>query len=171
MDAATEAAGPDGIVVSFRDDDVPRWRIPPGHRLERFTLSDGNLKFVRFASGVPLDNKTPAWAERGLSLSLPLAFNNRTAGHTIEIGVIARRAAAAPAAFLSLAYATQQAGNSGWQKLGLSNAFEVSTFRYDVPVARGGYVHPPVIVLHSDPSGSGKAAELLVLYVKLAGAR
>lgn len=163
---ARDAAGADGIAATFADRDAKRWHIPAGHQVTRFALADGQVKYVRFASAVPLDNKATAWAERGLSLSLPLAFTTQTAGRTIEIGVVARAAQVKAAPVLSVVYATQQAGNSGWRKIKLAAEFGLTTLTYDVPSAAGGYKHPPIIVLNADPSGGGRAIELLALYVR-----
>lgn len=163
---AVGAAAKDGVVVSFADEDAKHWRVPPGQKLERFALADGSLTFAAVSGHAPLNNRSPKWGDRGVSMELPVAFNNHTKGGRVEIGVIARRSQANGASFLSLVYATQQAGNSGWRKINLTNDFALSTFTYDVPNVAGAYRFPPIVVLNTDPAGNGRSADLLALYVR-----
>jgi hypothetical protein len=167
MKQMSDIAAGGGIALTFADNTVDNWRIAAGHRLERFTVSGGHAVFARLSSGVPLTNEVPTWSERGLSFSLPMGFSNRMNGAQIEVGVVARKARANSAENLHVVYATQQAGNSGWQKLALEPEFSLLSFKYDVPAVAGGYSIPAIIVLHSDASGAGRAAEVLGVYVKV----
>src|SRR5690349_19245485 len=79
-----------GYAITFSEADSPKWRLASGHRLERLALDESGSVFARLSSGVPLDRKSVAWADLGLSSSLGVDFNNRTNGQTIEIGFAAR---------------------------------------------------------------------------------
>jgi hypothetical protein len=159
-----------GYGVTFSQSDVPKWRIAEGHRLERFGVDGGEPAFVRLTSSTALNATTWEWATQGLSATFPVEFNNRTNGQTIEIGVVARAASSNSASTITVVYATQQAGNSGWQDIPVSGDFELKTIRFKVPkVAPGSYDKNPIIVLNSDRSGSGKSVEILGAYVKPVG--
>ena len=158
--------GPEGALVTFADNDFQRWRLPQHHRMERFVLAGGDQKYVRLTSLDKLNNKLAKWGDRGLSFVLPLEFNKKTSGRQVEIGVIARKSKSNPSANLSLAYATQQAGNSGWKKFVLTDAFKLYKFTYTVPAPGTGYKFPPILVVHSDPSGKGHAIELMAAYFR-----
>ena len=163
---ALNAAKKDGVVVTLANEHVKYWRVATGHELRRFAVAGEQTTFVTLTSRKKLNNRSAKWSERGASVELPLSFNNKTMGGRVEIGVIARRSQPSGAAFLSLVYATQQAGNSGWRKIKLTSEFALSTISYDVPRVAGRYRHPPIVVLNADPAGSGRAVDLLALYVR-----
>jgi hypothetical protein len=156
-----------GYAATFADPAASTWRLAQGHRLERFSLNDDGAVFARLTSDVPLNKETWDWATQGLSWSLPVTFNNKSNGKKIEIGIVARQSQANGADALYLAYATHQAGNSGWHKIDLGGSFRLSTFVFDVPkLEPGAYTAQPILVMHADPSGTGKSAEILGAYVK-----
>jgi hypothetical protein len=163
----TEVTALGGFAVTFAESDASRWQVAAGQKLERFSLGDGQYTFARLTNSGPLNNETPKWSDRGLSFTLPLEFSNRSKGRRVEVGVVARSAQANSAGAFSIVYATQQAGNSGWQVLELSPSFELKTFIYQVPSIDGDYQYPPVVVLHSDADGKGRSTELLGIYVKI----
>lgn len=156
-----------GYGVTFSQSDVPKWRIAEGHRLERFGVDGGEPAFVRLTSSTVLNATTWEWATQGLSVTLPVEFNNRTNGQMIEIGVVARAASSNSANVITVVYATQQAGNSGWKDLPVDGDFAMKTIRFKVPkIAPGTYTKQPIVVLNSDRSGGGRAVEVLGVYVK-----
>ncbi len=163
----TEVTALGGFAVTFAESDAPRWQLAPGQKLERFSLGDGQFTFARLTSSGALDNETPKWSERGLSFTLPLEFSNRSKGRRVEIGVVARSSQANSAGAFSIVYATQQAGNSGWQVVELSPIFELKTFVYTVPSIDGEFGNSPIVVVHSDADGKGHSTELLGIYVKI----
>jgi hypothetical protein len=155
-----------GFAATFADNGVQGWRLPEGYRLERFSIDGGRVAFARLSSSKPRSNELETWAERGLSYQFPVDLNNRSSGGRLEIGVVARRAQTNSSDYLYAAYATQQAGHSGWQRLQLLPQFNLQTFVFNVPAAPAGYSNQPIIVLHSDDTASGRAAEIIGVYVK-----
>jgi len=162
-----EAAMTGGYSLTFSQADNSKWQLGEGHKLERFGLDGADAAFARLTSNVPLNATTWEWSTQGLSAELPVEFNNRTNGQKIEIGVVARASAANSSNAVTVVYATQQAGNSGWHDLRLSSDFSLQTFVFDVPKRDpGSYDKMPIIVLNSDRSGGGKAVEIMGVYVK-----
>jgi len=161
-----QIAASGGLAVTFGDSNIQGWLLPPGHKLERFAVDGGQAVFARLTSSVALNDNTPTWAERGLSYAFPVDLAAKTNGARIEIGVIAKSASTNGSEALNIVYATQQAGNSGWQQFSLTPQFQLFTFTYDVPSLSDGYSNPPMVVLHSDQTGSGRAVEILGLYAK-----
>jgi len=156
-----------GYAATFAEPSAAAWRLAEGHRLERFSLNDQGAVFARLSSSKPLDAKSFDWPSLGLTWKLTQEFNNQTNGLPIEIGIVARQAATNGSNTLFVMYATEQAGNSGWKPIQLSSSFELKTIRWTVPrIEPGGYKNPPIVVLHSDATGSGKAIEILGVYVK-----
>lgn len=163
----TEAASGGGYAATFSSVDAAKWQIAAGHKLERFSVEGEDVSFARLSSNTPMDAATWEWATQGLSTTFPVDFNNQTNGGRIEVGVVARAPAANPAGTISVVYATQQAGNSGWRELTLGGEFALSTFTFDVPkVEPGTYTKQPIVVINADPSGAGRSAEILGVYVK-----
>jgi hypothetical protein len=162
----TAAAG-GGYAVTFADVDAKKWHVAEGHQLEKFSLDAGTAGLARLTSSAPLNPTTWEWATQGLSTAFPIAFNNQTGGRKVEIGVVARLAQAKSTDAISVVYATQQAGNSGWQKIPLTPEFELRKFIFSVPVLDPGpYTKEPILVIHADATGGGRAAEILGVYVK-----
>ena len=165
-DLKTAAAG-GGYAVTFSQADSTKWKIADGHQLERFAIDNGATAFVRLTSSVPLNAQTWEWSTQGLSTLFPVAFNNKTNSGKLQIGVIARRPATNGSKAISVVYATQEAGNSGWKDIPIGANFELTTFVFDVPHRDpGSYTKQPILVLNADRSGSGAAAEILGVYVK-----
>jgi hypothetical protein len=161
-----EAAQNGGHAVSFVQSDAGRWRVGQGHRLERFSIEGGEV-FARLTSQVPLNATTWEWSTQGLSVTFPVGFNNETNGQNIEIGVVARAPAANGSKEISVVYATQQAGNSGWRTIPLTGEFALNKFTFAVPrVEPGAYTKQPILVINADKSGSGHGAEILGVYVR-----
>lgn len=162
-----EAAEGGGYAVTFAQADSAKWQVGDGHRLEKFTIENGTTAFARLTSAVPLNAETWEWSTQGLSTSFPVEFNNKTNGGKLQIAVIARAPATNASKALSVVYATQQAGNSGWRDIKLGPHFEMTTFTFDVPKRDPGtYTAQPILVINADRSGAGAAAEILGIYVK-----
>jgi hypothetical protein len=165
--AMNEAAAGGGIAISFKGEDVGKWKLANGHRLERFSLDAAGPVFARLSSSMPLEWTSNQWPTQGLSVLLPRQFAEASNGRTVEIGVIARTAPVNGSPRITALYATQQAGNSQWQSIVLKPQFEMYKFTYTVPSLEGGYAAEPILVFHSDPSGAGHAVEMIGAYVKL----
>lgn len=162
------AAAGGGFAVSFVEADVRKWQLAEGQKLERFSLDAAGPVFARLTSPSALDKASVEWATLGLSLPLPVEFANMANGRKIEVGFVARAAQSNGSSEISAIYATQQAGNSGWQAITLKPSFEAYKFVYDVPRVDGGYTNGPIVVFHSDAAGSGRSIELIGAYVKFA---
>jgi hypothetical protein len=165
-----EAAKGGGYAVTFAHADAGKWQVAAGHRLEKFSVEGGDAAFARLSSSVALNRDTWEWSGQGLSTTFPVAFNNQTNGTKIEIAIVARAAAVNPSPALSVVYATQQAGNSGWQQIPLTAQLELKTFVFQVPeIAPGTYTAQPILVVHADETGEGRAAEILGVYIRQLG--
>ena len=161
-----EVAG-GGYAVTFSQNEASKWQVGEGHRIERFSLEAGSAVFARLSSSTPLNPTTWEWSTQGLSTTFPVEFNNATNGQEIEIGVIARAATANPSSEMSVVYATQQAGNSGWHPIALTGEFALTKFTFTVPkVDDGAYTKQPILVINADKAGGGKSVEVLGVYVK-----
>jgi hypothetical protein len=161
------AATGGGYAVTFAQADAGKWQVGEGHRLEKFTVDSGTTSFARLTSSVPLNAETWEWSTQGLSTLFPVGFNNTTNGGKLQIGVIARAPSTNGSKAISVVYATQQAGNSGWHDLKIGPNFEMSTFTFDVPKRDPGtYTAQPIMVINADRSGGGASAEILGIYVK-----
>ena len=166
---ANEATAAGGFAALFTEHDARQWRLAGGHRLERFSLDQTGAVFARLTSSAPVDKTSTDWEKQGLTVVFPVAFNNATAGKTVEIGFAARSSSANGADKVSILYATRQAGNSSWREFKLGADFQMFTFKYKVPVDDKPYVNGPIVVITSDPAGGGHAVELMGVYVKPAG--
>jgi hypothetical protein len=156
-----------GYAVTFAQGDSAKWQVGEGHRLEKFSVDSGTTSFARLTSSIPLNADTWEWSTQGLSTLFPVQFNNKTNGGKIQIGIIARAPATNGSKAISIVYATQQAGNSGWRDFKLGPHFEMSTFVFDVPKRDpGSYTAQPILVVNADRSGAGASAEILGIYVK-----
>lgn len=162
----SEVAFTGGVGATFADKDLPNWRLGIGHRLERYSLTGAEAVMARLISSERLDAKSVDWYSTTASFTLPIEFAQQSSGKKIEVGIIARSAAANGSPTLSVAYATQQAGNSGWKAIPLTTQFELTKFTYDVPALAQGYTNKPVIAFHSDAEGSGRAVEILGAYAR-----
>ncbi len=167
MRMSETAALSGGYAIMFSGPDSEKWKVAPGHQLEKFSVESGDAAFARLTSSAPLDTKTWNWATQGLSTSLPIEFNNQTNGQKVEIGIVARATAMKSTDAITVAYATQQAGNSGWKKIPVGRDFELFKFVFAVPqIEPGAYTHQPILVVHADATGGGRSAEILGAYVK-----
>lgn len=160
------AASVDGYSATFSESDIGKWKIADGHKIERFGSGSTGAVFARLTSSAALDKASVAWPTLGLSATLPVEFANLASGRRVEIGFVARSSQSNGSSELSALYASRQAGNSGWQSFQLKPDFELYKFHYDVNPVEGGYTNGPMIVFHSDATGSGKSVEFLGMYVK-----
>lgn len=165
-DIKSAAAG-GGYAVTFAPADAGKWQVGEGHKLERFSIDNGTTAFARLTSSVPLNAETWEWSTQGLSTLFPVAFNNKTNSGKLQIGVIARAPGTNASKAISVVYATQQAGNSGWKDIPIGPNFQLTTFVFDVPTRDpGSYTKQPILVINADRSGGGASAEILGIYVK-----
>ncbi len=155
-----------GVTATFAQTDIPAWQLAEGNKLERFALSGSATVFARLTSGSSLDKASVDWHKAATTLNIPLEFAQRTNGRTLEIGVIVRAAVSNGSTSVSIAYATQEAGNSGWQNFNLSPDFQLIKFKYKVPLVKAGYKNPPLIAFHSDADGGSRSIEMLGAYAK-----
>jgi hypothetical protein len=162
-----EVAAGNGFAVTFLDADLAKWQLAEGFKIERFSLGHNGPVFARLTSNTPLDEKSFHWPRLGLSALLPLQFGQDSNGQRIQVGVVARAANNDTTSAVSVAYATQQAGNTGWRKFNVKSEFQLFKFVWDVPVVETGYTASPILTLNSDPSGSGQSVEILGVYVKI----
>ncbi len=162
----SDVASAGGFAASFAENDAKRWRLSDGHRFERLSVGSSTAVVGRLASSVALEVSPPSWESQGLSIELPATFAQQSNGKRVEIGVIARapRSNASPA--LNAVFATRQAGNSGWRQFELGGEFQVQTIVFDMPEVPGGYTAQPIIVLHSDAEGQGRAVEILGVFAR-----
>ena len=156
-----------GFAATFTDADSRRWQLADGHKFERLALDSSNAALGRLSSSVPVDATPPSWESQGLSIELPISFAQQSNGKRIEIGIAARSARSNPSNVLTAVFATRQAGNSGWRNFKLSSELKIHTILFDMPFVESGYTSKPIVVLHSDAAGRGRAVEIVGLYVKL----
>lgn len=167
MRVMNDVAASGGMALTFDETSIKHWGIAPNHKFERFMINEGGTVFVRLTSSVPLVGETVPWNEKGLSFQLPLGMATKTNGKKIEVAVVARPSRNNGSNHINIVYATQQAGNSGWKKIILSGEFSLFKFQYDVPPVADGYTLAPIVVLHADDTGTGRAVEILGMYIKI----
>jgi len=165
--AMNDVAAGGGFAATFQEQDLLKWQIADGNRLERFSLPTSDAAFARLTSSAVLDKASVSWPSLGLSAKLPVQFAQAANGKRIQVGLVARSAQTNGSPQVSIVFATQQAGNTGWRTFELGQQFQLFKFVYDIPPVEGGYTATPIIVVHSDEAGSGKAIELLGVYVKV----
>ncbi len=163
----SEIAAGAGFVATFSQKDGNKWLLAQGHRLERFSLDGADVVFARLTSQSPLVRAPTQWESQGLSITLPVEFAQRSNGHRIQVGIVARSAPANGSSELNILYATQQAGNGGWNAIKVSQRFQLQTFDWFVPRVEEGYHSNPIVVVHADAAGEGRAVEILGIYVKI----
>ena len=163
---ASEAASRGGFAALFSEQDARRWRLAGGHRLERFSLDQSGAVFARLSSTVALDKTSTDWPAQGLTVIFPREFNNAMAGRTVEVGFAARAAPANGSDVVAVVYATQQAGNSGWKEFKLGADFQLYSFKFKVPKVETAFVNGPIVAISADPTGAGRAVELMGVFVK-----
>lgn len=164
----TQVSDNGGVAATFSDRDMASWQTGAGHKLERYSLGGGEAIMARLTSTLPLDPSSVDWRTSATSFVLPLEFAQRSNGKRIEVGIVARAPSTNASPRLAAAYATSQAGNSGWKGLALSGEFQLIKFFFDVPGVETGYQNQPLIAFHSDPEGQGRSIELLGAYARLA---
>src|SRR5262245_41224780 len=71
----------------------------------------------------------------GFSISLPDRIEVAASGKRVRVSA---RAAGASTAEFSVAYSTNEVGNSGWHEFTAGNRFEIKSFEFDVPPMREG---------------------------------
>ena len=166
VSAMEEVVSQGGFAASFADDDAKNWRLADGHQFERHAVDSARAVIARLSSSVPLDVSPPSWESQGLSIELPVTFAQQTNGRRIEIGIVARAAPTNTSGVLSAVFATRQAGNSGWRKFKLKPNFEVHKIVFDMPTIETGYTAKPIVVVHADAPGKGRAIELIGIFAR-----
>lgn len=74
----------------------------------------------------------------GYSIPLPDSFEAAVSGKRVRVTVFARAAGGSGSADFSLAYSTNDVGNSGWRVLRAGQSFEAKGFEWDVPEMEKG---------------------------------
>lgn len=162
----TAAAAGGGFAASFVEADIKKWQIAGGHKLERFSVDGSDVVFARLSSSVALSPQFARWEDLGLSMTLPSEFSEGNKGYAVEVGVVARKSPQNGSDTIGVVFATQQTGNSGWNKFPLTQEFQLFTFRWTIPPLEGAYSQNPVLVVHADTEGLGRSVEILGAYVK-----
>lgn len=166
MDEMKSISSQGGVAANFSDRDVKRWSLADGHRIERFSVQGSETVFVRLSSSAALGQPYSRWEDLGLSVKFPTEFLERNKGFAVEIGVIARQPSENASQVINAVLATQQTGNSGWNKLKLTGEFSVQTFKWTIPPSQAAYTAQPILVLSADSEGTGKAVEVIGVYMK-----
>ncbi len=159
-----EAASSGGFAATFSGASAREWRLTNGHRVERLSLNGAEPVMARLTSNTPLVRKNVV---DGLYIELTPEFANAANGKPIEVGLVVKASQTNPSSSVSVVYATQQAGNSGWHTFPVSGKFEVRAFTFDVPQRGEGYSSKPLISVRADETGSGAAVEILGVYAKI----
>jgi hypothetical protein len=166
MDEMNSISSQGGVAANFSDRDVKRWSLADGHRIERFSVQGSETVFVRLTSSVALGQPYSRWEDLGLSIKFPAEFMERNKGFPVEVGIIARQPSENASQVINAVLATQQTGNSGWHKLNLAGEFSVQTFKWTIPPSQAAYTAQPILVLSADSEGTGKATEIIGVFLK-----
>jgi hypothetical protein len=83
-------------------------------------------------------NATSAGRTGGFSIRVPDSIEAAASGERVRVTVNARSARGAGPAEFSLAYSTNEVGNSGWRKFMVGQQFQPMSFEFDVPTMRSG---------------------------------
>jgi hypothetical protein len=108
--------------------------VPGGMIARSSRIADG--KTVLHLSGGDAA-AAPIGHTGGLSIRLPDSMEVAASGKRVRVSVIAR-APLGHAAEFSVAYSTNEVGNSGWRKFTAGKQFEAKSFEFDVPPMKEG---------------------------------
>ena len=126
-----------GAVFQIALDGSPREQVivPQGMLAEPAKTADGTT--VLHLSG---GDCTAASAGRtgGFSIRVPDSIEAAASGERVRVTVNARSARGAGLVEFSLAYSTNEVGNSGWRKFMVGQQFQPMSFEFDVPTMRSG---------------------------------
>jgi hypothetical protein len=136
------------------------WIVPEGHALSVIKGEGDDVPVGRLVSSRPLSAGETDLGAQGASLLVPLERVQYLNGKKIEIVVRAKSSPSKPSDKLSIVFATQQVGNSGWLAVPLSPEMQTHRLKYSVPAVKEGYKHPALIVVQADESGSGASADI-----------
>ena len=158
-----EAVQRGGFAATFGAEDTHVWKIDENHQLERFRLTDAGFGFARISSSVAL---TPGIVHVGAALYWPAEVSQKFNGQKVQVGIIARTASANGSPEFGAVFATRQAGNSGWHFLKPTGDFTLLSFEFQIPPVAEGYTNEPMVMIHADPKGAGRAIEVLGVMVR-----
>jgi hypothetical protein len=74
----------------------------------------------------------------GFSIRVPDSLEAAASGKRVRVTVSARAARGTDAAEFSVAYSTNEVGNSGWRKFTASHQFAPKSFEFDVAIMKNG---------------------------------
>jgi hypothetical protein len=118
-----------GFFHVFERFDMKPIHVPTDIRSYLFRLP-GGLMCACLAGGRP-DAKSLGLTE-GLSIMLPSEFEQEASGNTVRVEVCARAARGADEAAFSVAYSTNEVGNSGWHQFKAGPFWQIFGFQYVV---------------------------------------
>ncbi len=158
LGAYAKVLEPPPFAVNFSNQSG-EWIVPEGHKLTVARTESGE-PVGRLVSTRPLNVTETNLGTQGAVIQIPAATIQTLRGREIEVGIVARRASSNSSEALSVIFATQQAGNSGWQTIPLTPEFKPRLIRYKLADPPSGYSQSSIIVLQADATGSGQAAEI-----------
>jgi hypothetical protein len=111
--------------------------VPQGTLAEPANTADGNT-VLRLSGGHRTDLPTAAGRTGGYSIRVPDSLEAAASGKRVRVTVNARAARGRETAEFSLAYSTNEVGNSNWRKFTVGLQFEPKSFEFDVPPMKNG---------------------------------
>ncbi|SFM05706.1 hypothetical protein [Nitrosomonas communis] len=109
--------------------------IPAGMSCVSYASTNGEVGYVTLVNGNP--KALPSGVTGGYSIRLPDQVETAASGHHITVHAIARASGSNQSHF-SIAYSTNDVGNSGWRKFIAGPEWSIHTMEYDVPVMKEG---------------------------------
>lgn len=134
---------------------------------EIFTAPDGFSVDQQIPSGPALlsgnaENATPS-AAPGISLVIPTALEEALSGQEVVIEVLARLSTPGQ---ISIAYSTNEVGNSGWQNFDLGTNYERLEMRYAVSEMVNG--NKDYLGFLPDPMNTGQVLDISLIGISVA---
>jgi hypothetical protein len=152
----------DAAVFEIVLDGSPREEavVPQGTLAEPAKTADGKT-VLRLSGGDRADPPTAAGRTGGYSIRVPDNVEAAASGKRVRVTVNARAAHGTETAEFSLAYSTNEVGNSNWRKFTVGHQFEFKSFEFDVPPMTNGNGDYVGIL----PAGSGVEVTMLKVEV------
>ena len=126
-----------GAVFQIALDGSPREQMIVAQGMLAEQVKTGDGKTVLHLSGGDR-NAASAGRTGGFSIRVPDSIEAAASGERVQVTVNARSARGAELAEFSLAYSTNEVGNSGWRKFIVGQQFQPMSFEFDVPTMRSG---------------------------------
>ena len=125
-----EASSGDGC-FRLKLDRYPLEEVVAPEDLQVEVVKDATRDVLLLSGGD--SNAVPHGVTGGCSVRVPESFEAAVSGLRVRVKVMARAAGGLGDAELSLAYSTNDVGNSGWQSRSVGQTFETVSFEWDVP--------------------------------------